>query len=173
MMCSVYDVENRRDYTRACANVTHYLPTVARGWKSVDMLGLYDGVCPYYKSCALTLDSGKCRFTDLRFTFIGQVGIVTAVNNDATIPTVMVSFNNNRTSYEFSQEDVELEQYKAQYELWWVVRSPAMNTVQKRKGFNITNPRCTFDSVNNRYFPYAILDADGNAIDTSAQAYDY
>lgn len=151
MMCSVLDVENRREYTRPCANVTHRLPAVTRGWASVDMQGLYDSICPYYDSCALTLDSGKCRFSDLRFTFVGQVGVVTAVNNEEAIPTVMVTFNNNRTSYEFAQKDVELEKYKSQYELWWVVRSPALNTVQKRKGFNITNPGCTFDSVNNRY----------------------
>ena len=30
--------------------------------------------------------------------------------------------------------------------------------LQKKKGFNITEPICTFDSVNNRYYPYAMLD---------------
>lgn len=163
----MYDVENRREYTRRCANVTYKIPTIARGYTSIDMEGLYDGVCPYYDSCAKTLDDGKCRSSDLRFTFIGQVGIVTALDNDAQIPSVMVSFNNNRTSYSFSQEDVELEKYRSQYELWWVVRSPAFNTVQKRKGFNVTNPSCTFDSTNNRYFPYAIL-KNGVPVDTSA-----
>jgi hypothetical protein len=148
-VCSVYDVENRRDYVRRCANVTKELP-VTRGYRSIDMTWYYDDICPYYDNCAKTIDAGKCGGTDLRFTFIGQVGVVTSVDNEATIPQVTVTFNNNRTSYQFSQEDVELQKYKSQFELWWVVRSPALNTVQKRKGFNITNPSCTFDSTNNR-----------------------
>ena len=39
----------------------------------------------------------------------------------------------------------------------WVVRSPTSRVVQKRKGFNITSPQCTFDKKNNRYFPWAEL----------------
>lgn len=35
-------------------------------------------------------------------------------------------------------------------EIWWVVRSRSGFTVQKRKGFNVTNPPCTFDATNNR-----------------------
>jgi hypothetical protein len=150
-MCSVYDVSNRRHYTRNCTDVYKSLAKVARSYTSPEMEGLYDGVCPYYSNCALTLDSGKCRLSDNRFTFIGQVGIVTAVDNDATIPKVWVTFNNNRTSYEFSQEDVQLEtRSKSQYEIWWVVRSPSYRTVHKKKAFNITSPSCTFDLTNNR-----------------------
>eukprot|EP01040_Poterioochromonas_malhamensis_P004475 gene4473-4798_t len=158
VMCSVYDVSNRRHYTRNCTDVYKSLAKVARSYTSPEMEGLYDGVCPYYSNCALTLDSGKCRLSDNRFTFIGQVGIVTAVDNDATIPKVWVTFNNNRTSYEFSQEDVQLEtRSKSQYEIWWVVRSPSYRTVHKKKAFNITSPSCTFDLTNNRYFPYTII----------------
>jgi hypothetical protein len=110
-------------------------------------------------SCGKTLDSGKCRFSDTRFSFIGRVGIVTAVDNEAAIPQVWVTFNNNRTSYQFRQEDVMHEtRSKSMYEMWWVVRSPSKFTVQKKKSFNITSPPCTFDLTNNRYFPYAIID---------------
>lgn len=151
-MCSVYDHDAQRSYTRACQNVTQTNPSIARSYTSGDMLGMYDNVCPYYPSCALTLQSGKCQYTDDRFTFIGQVGIVTKVDNEARIPQVWVSFNNNRTSYQFSQEDVVLETYKSQYEIWWVVRSKSNLTVRKRKGFNVTSPPCTFDTTNNRYF---------------------
>jgi hypothetical protein len=35
-------------------------------------------------------------------------------------------------------------------ELWWVVRNPSNRVVQKRKGFNVTEPHCTFDTTNNR-----------------------
>lgn len=46
-------------------------------------------------------------------------------------------------------------------ELWWVLRTPSEFIVQKRKGFAVTNPGCTFDTANNRYFPYAIINEDG------------
>jgi hypothetical protein len=34
-----------------------------------------------------------------------------------------------------------------------VVRSPSEFTVQKRKGFNVTEPQCTFDTTHNRCGP--------------------
>ena len=43
-------------------------------------------------------------------------------------------------------------------ELWWVVRNRTDRRLQRRKCFNVTSPSCTFDLVNNRYFPFAILD---------------
>lgn len=102
-------------------------------------------------SCGLTLDLGKCRRSDLRFTFRGRVGLVTALDNAAEIPMVWVSFNEGRTSYKFRQEHVKLETTpKSMYEIWWVVRSPSEFTVQKRKGFNVTEPSCTFDTTHNR-----------------------
>jgi hypothetical protein len=52
---------------------------------------------------------GKCKGDDLKFTFIGRVGLVTAVDNSAIIPQVWVSFNYGRTSYQFAQSDVKLE----------------------------------------------------------------
>ena len=61
---------------------------------------------------------------------------------------------------------VQLETYKSMYEIWWVLRTKSEFVVQKRKGFNITEPGCTFDTVINRYFPYAILDSDGNPKDS-------
>eukprot|EP01034_Spumella_vulgaris_P029738 gene29738-36833_t len=166
MMCSVYAEPDQRHYTRECLNLTQSVvePNLVT---SVDMFGGYPSVCPYYPSCGTTLDSGKCRGSDLRFTFIGRVGIVTSLDNEAEIPTVSVTFNNWRTSYTFYQSDVKLETTsKSMYEIWWVVRSKVARTVMKRKGFNITNPLCTFDTTNNRYFPYAIL-KDGVALVTS------
>lgn len=46
------------------------------------------------------------------------------------------------------------------------MRSKSWSTVQKRKGFNVTYPACTFDTTNNRYFPYAIL-KNGEPLDNS------
>ena len=37
------------------------------------------------------------------------------------------------------------------YEIWWVQRTPTEYIVQKRKGFNVTSPICSFDLVNDRY----------------------
>jgi hypothetical protein len=37
-----------------------------------------------------------------------------------------------------------------------VVRSPSEFTVQKRKGFNVTEPQCTFDTTHNRCGPYSL-----------------
>eukprot|EP00981_Chlorochromonas_danica_P010795 scaffold3414_cov183-Ochromonas_danica.AAC.1 len=85
MMCSVIDSTSRRAYTRNCTIVAN-ISSIGRTWTSIDMEGEYDSICPYYDSCALTLDAGKCYFNDLKFTFIGQVGIVTDVDNTATIP---------------------------------------------------------------------------------------
>lgn len=59
-------------------------------------------------SCAQS-SSGECDVEDRTFTFVGSVGVVTAVDNEAVIPQVWVTFNNNRTSYQFSQQDVVLE----------------------------------------------------------------
>ena len=52
------------------------------------------------------------------------------------------------------------------YEIWWTLRTPSELVVQKRKGFNVTEPLCSFDTVNNRYFPYAILDDSGEPLDS-------
>jgi hypothetical protein len=46
-------------------------------------------------------------------------------------------------------------------ELWWVLRTPSEYTVLKRKGFAVSSPECTFDSANNKYFPYAKVNDDG------------
>lgn len=115
IMCSVTDIRNRREYTRNCTHITKFDPNRDRSWTSMDMVGEYDGVCPYFPSCATTLDAGKCRPQDRRLTFIGEVGVVTALDNDAPIPQVWVTFNDGRTSYQFSQEDVVLETYKSMY----------------------------------------------------------
>jgi hypothetical protein len=49
IMCSVYDVHDRRAYTRACTNVTEKEGvTSSRRWTSPEMVELYDDICPYY-----------------------------------------------------------------------------------------------------------------------------
>lgn len=48
MMCSAYDVDNRRHYTRNCTIVANTSSTETRSWTSIDMGGSYDGKCAYY-----------------------------------------------------------------------------------------------------------------------------
>lgn len=158
MMCSVYESKDRRHFIRTCDTVTQWNPAVWRTWSSLDLDGKeYDGVCPYFDECALTLDDGKCKGEDLVYSFIGRVGRVTFVDDVSLIPKVRVTFNDGRTSYLFNKDQVELEYTLSMFEIWWTLRTPSEFVVQKRKGFNITSPKCTFDIVNNRYFPYTLL----------------
>ena len=87
-----------------------------RSYTSEDLFGDdYSGVCPYFDSCALTTDDGKCRGDDLVYTFQGRVGRVTHVDDTALIPTVLVTFNDGRTSYLFNKDMVQLETYRSMY----------------------------------------------------------
>ena len=118
-MCSVYEPFDRTFYTRDCAPVNqtylHGIP-IPDTFYSIDMKGeKYHSACPYFSNCALTVDQGVCNALDYRFTFIGLVGVVTAIDTSTAIPTVYVTFNDGRTSYPFLQTELELEQYKSMY----------------------------------------------------------
>jgi hypothetical protein len=158
MMCSVLDSSagNHRHYTRDCSE-TEYQEGVlfqySAGYTSVDLLGKgYGGVCPYYSSCALNTDpsTATCESNgDYTFSFIGRDGRVAAIDNLAG--TIQVTFNDGRTAYEFAQDTVKIESaQRSMYEMWWVLRTASGSVVQKRKGFNVTSPACTFDANNNR-----------------------
>ena len=178
MWCSVFDQHNLRHYTRECSQVYQRIVDpvpIIQSWTSTDLDGReYGDKCPYFDSCAITLDAGKCWPTDQKFTFIGEVGRV--VNYDASQdpPIVSVTFNDGRTSYDFDRNFVKLER-KSMYgksgrtsspslcknyfvinfcdvmiELWWVLRTPNQFLIQKRKGFNVTEPACSYDTTNDR-----------------------
>jgi len=208
MMCSVYESYNRAYYTTNCpiVNQTYLAPgvgealrPVANTWGSLLLSGeKYADMCPYFEGCALTIDGGKCVPNDFVFKFIGQVGVITAIDDSEVnpIPIVSVTFNDGRSSYDFLQTHLKLEEYKSMYgklsaykhelnlylfiiivinfsllftiflfflflELWWVLRTSSEFTVLKRKGFSVSAPECTFDSANNKYFPYAKINDDG------------
>jgi len=44
--------------------------------------------------------------------------------------------------------------------------------IQQRKQFLVTNPRCTYDGINEQYFPFALLNEDGESLDTWDGGYD-
>jgi hypothetical protein len=150
-MCSVYDGVDQRFFTRDCFSVVYAEGSTIlesdSGYSSPDLHGQgYSGVCPYYSSCA---EDTACDSVDYEFSFIGRNGKVVAV--DDTTKKVWVTFNDGRSSYEFDQEDVKLEYVQqSMYEIWWVLRTQSGPVVQKRKGFNVTSPVCTFDAINNR-----------------------
>ena len=48
MMCSAYDVGDLRHYSRNCSTIYKSDPLRTRSWTSIDLLGQYDDVCPYY-----------------------------------------------------------------------------------------------------------------------------
>lgn len=128
--------------------------------------------CPY--ECI----DGKCP-RDVYFSFIGQVGKITCVpTEEAACITYdgdkfeddsvyyLVSFNDGRTSYPFRSTDLQLHRSVHNYQLWWVQRTRSNFIIQKKKGFKVAHPTCTFDAVNDRYFPYTIVNDDGSYIDT-------
>lgn len=165
-ICAYNEVKDRAQYTKPCDHVRNETnkQTGATEYGSPVLYGKYGGRCPYYEACAQTFDNGICGGNDLVYTFIGRNGVVTAVDDKAAIPSVYVTFNDGRTSYLFYQEDVKLEQTRSMYELWWVVRNKVNFVVQKKKGFNITFPPCTYDNVNGQYFPYTVIGPQGNPI---------
>lgn len=104
----MYDSVIRRTYVDNCADVYYDATLKDFKYTSDHLQGDYNGICPYFSSCSLS-DDTKCKFSDLKFTFVGQVGLITDLDNEADIPQAWVTFNNGRTSYQFSQEDLILE----------------------------------------------------------------
>ncbi|CAN0375993.1 unnamed protein product, partial [Pylaiella littoralis] len=161
MVVSEYSTAWARFYTREAASVGWNNDTSS--YTSDDLDGSYDGVCGYLPQCGLST-SGTCSGDDRRYTFNGHVGKITLAPDDPEDEQYLVTFNNGRTSYGFNQEHLQVEQ-DYNYEVWWVQRTLYNFRVQARKPITVTSPTCTFDSTNGQYFPYAMLDEDGVAID--------
>lgn len=49
VMCSVYDKDNRRAYTRNCTKVFRKDENAKNSYTSSDLQGHYESVCPYYE----------------------------------------------------------------------------------------------------------------------------
>ena len=79
--------------------------------------------------------------------------------------TWLVTFNDGRSWYSILEADMVLKPPVHNYELWWVQRTRSERIVQVRKPFKISLPKCTFDTTNDRYFPYAVLDENGELVD--------
>lgn len=131
-------------------------------YSSADLLGMYSNSCPFFEACGLR--GGECHEKDYSFTFEAEIGKVVHVPDDPD-GNYSVSFNDGRSAYWFARSELELLKPEGTYQLWFVQRIRGQKKiVQKKKPFRVIWPRCTFDSVNGRYFPFAQLDVDGKPI---------
>jgi hypothetical protein len=124
----------------------------------------YSSPCPYgeaFKSCgASNLD---CLDDDVPFSFNNRIGKVFRLPTKEN-KSYGVSFNDGRTIYYFAYYELHVEIPQSNYELWFVQRNRFEKILQKRKGFRVIWPLCTFDLINDRYFPFAQVSDDGKIL---------
>merc|ERR1719197_1103837 len=143
-----------------------------RRWDKEDGPLGNDGCLADWDACS---EGGDCTFNDrdTKFSFVGMMGQVSCmptarttcvdmmeVQYDNDEDYILVTFNGGRTHYPFRTSDVELHQPRHNYQIWWVQRTRYNFVVQQKKAFRVTEPTCTFDSVNDRYFPYTMVRED-------------
>ena len=153
--------------------------SLAKGgrYESADLEGQYEDICPIsnsFASCAKARGGTiECLQNDRRMSFQGEIGKVVdiIVSDDDDSDVYRVSFNDGRTHYPFSRHELDLINFDNSYELWFVQRNRFENVIKKRKSFRVIWPPCSFDSVNNQFFPYAQLDEHGNPM-TVVEMYD-
>ena len=135
------------------------------GYTSVDVSGIYNNLCPYgdtFKGCGLAMPPNQdCHMKDFHFSFKDEIGKVVRISDDKKYG---VSFNDGRSLYWFDRNELEFLKPDGSYEVWFVQRNRYEKNIQKRKPFRVVWPRCTFDAVNDRYFPYAQLDGENKPI---------
>ena len=115
-----------------------------------------------------------CSSGDGYFSFSGYIGKVVEIpiNLDDPNGIYKVTFNDGRTSYGFLLTDLEMMEPKYNYEVWFVQRTPYDLVIQQRKPFKVVAPKCTYDIVNQRYFPYAVLGASGEPLNQADGGFD-
>ena len=168
-----------RFYASECKalNFTAATPSAAEYYSASDLdeLSKYQQICPYFDSCGL-VNSGKsvCENTDTKFSFVGYIGKIVEIPANLADPDGIykVTFNDGRTTYGFKLASLEMQEPDYNYEMWFVQRTPYDFVIQQKKPFKVTSPKCTYDFVNSRYFPYAILDGNGEILTQSDAGYD-
>jgi hypothetical protein len=172
-----------RFYATECEPLTRGNGTDDK-WTSSDLSegGEYSDVCPYFDSCGLsestlaTLSPGEslCKNSEEAYRFAGYIGKIVEVPKNLADPDGIykVSFNDGRTSYGFVLASLEMQEPDFNYELWYVQRTPYDLVIQQRKPFKVVGPKCTYDFVNSRYFPFAMLDDDMNPLTQSDYGFD-
>ena len=171
------EVAGQRFFSEPCPPVEalNLTGTDVRGWNgffsSKQLRGAYKFQCPYFPECGQPAGTKACNASranddglsnqyaeDFEYTFRGFKGKITFAPAEGQVGVpYQVSFNDGRTSYPFDEDDLKLVRLDFNYELWWVQRTKYNFIVNKRKGFKVIEPTCTFDFNNNQYFPYAIV----------------
>mmetsp|Transcript_14556 Transcript_14556/g.38451 ORF Transcript_14556/g.38451 Transcript_14556/m.38451 type:complete len:441 (+) Transcript_14556:198-1520(+) len=171
-------MRGNRFYTEPCPNIYLRNGSDAKSnmYTSDALRGSYKKTCPYFDSCATPAVGVECNSSaagdafDTEFTFAGFVGKVTYVPKDPAddefVVQYKVSFNDGRTEYDFAEADLVLEKEDFNYEVWWVERTRYNYIVRKKKPFRVIAPECTFDRVNDQYLPFALIDENGEALDS-------
>lgn len=136
-------------------------------FSSSDLDGNYSKPCilgAAFNSCGSINDEVECKGKDHEFNFHGRLGKVTKLATDVD-PLLGVTFNDGRTVYYFEEYQLRIEPQYSNYEIWLVLRNRYEKILQKRKGFKVVWPMCTFDSINDRYLPYAQFTEEGDFLD--------
>jgi len=135
-------------------------------YSSSDLSGVYSDSCPLsktFQACGLAFDEG-CGRGDHHFTFKDKIGKVTHIPDNSEEDKYGVSFNDGRSVYWFARSELVFLKPPFNYQIWYVQRNRGEKIIQKTKPFRVSWPRCTFDSINGRYFPYAQLDDVGHPV---------
>ena len=131
-----------------------------------------------FKACAeLPNSNSNCYGKDFLFSFAGEIGKVVSLPSDYSGQTELqqygVTFNDGRSTYFFYRHQIELlyqDNYnRNSYEIWFVQRTRMERIILKKKSFRVVHPRCTYDTTNGIYFPFAQLDDDGNWMETFSE----
>ena len=144
-------------FTRPCESLVE--SDDSGGLSSADLSGIYNGICPYgdtFNGCGHALSTNEeCHGKDHHFSFKDEIGKVIRVTEKAKRGVQYgVSFNDGRSLYWFGRDELEFLPPDNNYEIWFVQRNRFEKTIQKKKKFNVIWPRCTWDSINGRYFPW-------------------
>ena len=151
-----------RYYMRQCMPIVEVDDNAS--YSSADLSGIYTEACPYgetFQGCALSSSTQDehCQTKDHHFSFEDDIGKVTQVPEDPE-EKYGVSFNDGRSTYWFARSELDFLKPHGNYQIWFVQRNRYEKIVQKKKPFRVIWPRCTFDAINGRYFPYAQLAAE-------------
>lgn len=131
-------------------------------YTSDDLSGSYENICSLgdaFTTCGMS-SLGECQDTDQKFSFKDEIGKVVSMPKSSK-DEYGITFNDGRSVYKFNRDELEFLKPPFNYEVWFVKRNRFEKIVEKKKPFRVVWPRCTFDSVNGQYFPYAQLDDSG------------
>ena len=168
-----------RFYSYPCEPVVHDEST--NTFTSSDLEGSYgrSGKCPHgdaFQSCVhLNSPGDTCIGQDYLYSFAGEMGKIVSMPIDVsdTSAEYGITFNDGRTVYYFYRHQLDpLYEDNVNinsYEIWFVQRTSRERIVQKKKPFRVVYPRCTFDSTNGVYFPFAQLNQNGEWMETFSE----